>query len=290
MAKENTVFMYGIITERPTVKISSETKEFVVGRIKLLTVRRSYASEELRLKGAPRTDVQHVITRNPAIIEKRIVPLKEGDIVLVKGSICTRETQKKFRCPHCGVTNIYEGSVMVYIDPIFIEKTDETDINSTEAAEKLLSKAEISNYAFIFGTLCRDPHYYIEEGRKEECDFQIAVNRKRRIIEDGPEKTTDYPYVKTYGPKTKEYSEVLHTGSEIFINGAIQSREIDMVKTCGNTECGQQFEAKGATMEIIPYSIEYLKNCNIPTKDEEEEEFLDYDEFFDFSEEGESES
>lgn len=258
--------MMGRLIEKPTIKINAK-KEFVVGRIKLLTVRRSWANEELRLKGTPRTDVQYIITRNAAMIEKYLVPLTEGDIVLVKGSLCTRETKKKFTCPHCGVTNVYEGSVMVYVDPIFLEKINESDLTEEEANEKLLSKAEISNYAFIFGTLCRNPEYYSSEGKKEECDFQIATNRKRRIVEDGPDKTTDYPYVKTYGPKTKEYSETLHTGSEIFINGAIQAREITMLRRCGN--CDMDFQALGATMEIVPYSIEYLRNCDIPEYEDE---------------------
>ena len=261
MAKENTIFMMGILTEKPTIKVNTN-KEFVVARIKIMTVRRSWANEELRLRGTPRTDIQYVITRNSGMIEKYIVPLTKGDVVLVKGSLSTRETKKRFTCPHCGIMNIYEGSVMVYVDPIFIEKVNEHDLDEEKATEQLLTKAEISNYAFIFGTLCRDPEYFSEDGQKEECDFQIATNRKRRIIEDGPDKKTDYPYVKTYGPKTREYSEVLHTGSEIFINGAIQSREITMHRVCG--ECYKEFEAQGATMEIVPYSIEYVKNCDIP--------------------------
>jgi len=266
MARENTIFMYGRIMEKPLIKINSNG-EFIVARIKLLTVRRSKANEELKLLGTPRLDIQYIITRNPKIIEKRISPLREGDMVLVKGNFSTRDVKKKHVCPHCGTVNLYEGAVMIYIDPVFIEKMQNDTMTEEEARDKLLSKAEISNCAFISGTLCRNPEYYKSlDNRKEECSFQLAVSRSRRIIEDGPDKSVDYPYVKAYGKKTYEYSQVLHTGSQVFINGAIQAREITMMKECG--ECGLEFEALGATMEIVPYTIEYLNNCNIPHEED----------------------
>lgn len=284
MARGNTAILYGIIQDKPTIKIN-EKGEFVVARIKLLTVRRSKANEEMRLQGSPRTDVQYVITRNPAMIEKIIVPLRKGDVILVKGTISTREVNKKFICPYCHETNLHEGGVMNYVDPIFIERTNETPIeDEQEETEKLLSKAEISNICWIFGTLCRPPEYYqgnlgnSAERHKEECDFQIACNRIRRIKEDDPDKTTDYPYVKTFGPRSKEYSEVLHVGSEIFINGSIQAREVEMIKTC--EYCGNSFEAKGATMEIVPYSIEYIDNCDIPESKHNNEEENEIEEDF----------
>ena len=269
MAIENTVFMMGRVMEKPMIKINDK-QEFIVSRIKLLTVRRTKANNELKLMGTPRLDNQYIISRNPAIIEHRIVPLKEGDMVLVKGTLSTRETKKKYHCPHCGTLNVYEGSIMVYIDPIFIEKIQENVMTEEEATDKLLSKAEVSNYAFFSGTVCKEPEYYKSpDGRKEECSFQMAIKRKRRIIEDGPEKMTDYPHIKTYGKKAYEYYQALHTGSEILINGAIQSREIVMIKECG--ECGQEFEAPGAAMEVVPYSVEYLSNCDIPSHQDEEE-------------------
>ena len=110
---------------------------------------------------------------------------------------------------------------------------------------------------------------YTEESRKKECQFQIATNRKRRIEADGPDKRTDYPWVKTFGGLALECSEVLHVDSSIYINGAIETREITQKFVC--EECGQNFEKKGYTTEIVPYSIEYLKNCNIPEKTEEDE-------------------
>lgn len=119
--KENTVIMLGLVQKPPVIKIN-KNGEYVVGRIELLTVRRTRANEEMRLLGAPRLDTQYIISRNPIIIERRMTPIEEGDMVLVKGNMATRNTSKKYICPFCQVSNIYEGSTLIYIDPVYIEK------------------------------------------------------------------------------------------------------------------------------------------------------------------------
>lgn len=266
--KENTVIMLGLVHKPPVIKIN-KNGEYVVGRIELLTVRRTRANEEMRLLGAPRLDTQYIISRNPIIIERRMTPIEEGDMVLVKGNMATRNTSKKYICPFCQVSNIYEGSTLIYIDPVYIEKVESKYENIEDAKNSLLGKSEISNNILVAGNVCREPVYYCSpDGRKEECEFQLAVGRKRRIIEDGPDKTTDFPFVKCYGKSSLEYSQVLQVGSEIFINGAVQAREIEMLKQCQN--CGEEFIAQGATMEIVPYSIEYGYECNIPEPKKEE--------------------
>lgn len=282
--KENTVIMLGLVQKPPVIKIN-KNGEYVVGRIELLTVRRTKANEEMRLLGAPRLDTQYIISRNPIIIERRMTPIEEGDMVLIKGNMATRNTSKKYICPFCQVSNIYDGSTLIYIDPVYIEKVESKYENTENAKESLLGKSEISNNILVAGNVCREPVYYCSpDGRKEECEFQLAVGRKRRIIEDGPEKTTDFPFVKCYGKNALEYSQVLKVGSEIFINGAVQAREIEMLKQCKN--CGEEFIAKGATMEIVPYSVEYGYECNIPGPKIEEIEKIS-DDNCDISDNGE---
>ena len=275
--KENTVIMLGQVVKPPVIKVN-KSGEYVVGRIELLTVRRTKANEEMRLLGAPRLDTQYIISRNPIIIERRMTPIEQGDMVLVKGNMATRNTSKRYICPFCQVPSIYEGSTLIYIDPVYIEKVESKYDDIEEAKQSLLGKSEISNNILVAGNVCREPIYYKSaDGRKEECEFQIAVGRKRRIIEDGPEKTTDFPFVKTYGKNSLEYSDVLKVGSEIFINGAVQAREIEMLKICQN--CNEEFIAQGATMEIVPYSIEYGYDCNIPAPQTDDIEKYPEDEY-----------
>ena len=269
MARENTVILYGRVIQKPAIYVDSNTNQITSGQITLTTLRRSYATSELILKGAIRLDVPCVFSRNEKIIRNQMADIEQGDMVMVKGSLRTQESSRRYICPYCGNEHVKEGAVIVYIDPIHIKRL-ETGCDEKAGFELLRNNDEISNQIFIFGTLCREPSYYTnEESRKKECQFQIATNRKRRIEADGPDKRTDYPWVKTFGGLALECSEVLHVDSSIYINGAIETREITQKFVC--EECGQNFEKKGYTTEIVPYSIEYLKNCNIPEKAEEDE-------------------
>lgn len=127
---------------------------------------------------------------------------------------------------------------------------------------------EISNEIRIFGTLCRDPEFYENENKKE-CQFEIASNRIRRIKEDEADKKTDYIWVKCYGPEAQQHTEVLHMGSEVYIGGAIRNRNIKLSLICPH--CGTVCQKNGSSTEIIPYHVEYIKNCDIPFSEVEEE-------------------
>lgn len=271
MAKENTVYLCGYVQQNPTVRMSTE-REFISGKIILTTIRRSYVSEEMFLKGNVRWDSPCVFSRNAKLIEKQIMDVNEGDIIYVKGTVSTMETPKKYRCanPACNHVTVKENGVVVYVDPVFINKIAHFD-NQKEALEFLKGLDEISNQVYIMGTLCREPVYYeSEDTKKKECQFQIASNRNRHILEDDPDKRTDYPWIKTFGKKAEEYMEALHTGSSIYINGAIETREITTTITC--EECGLEYERPGLSMEIVPYHIEYMQNCIIPAPQNEGED------------------
>lgn len=139
----------------------------------------------------------------------------------------------------------------------------------------LVSRQEISNQVYIMGTLCMEPEYYAnEDNRLQTCQFPIASNRIRRIIEDGAEKKTDYPWVKCFGPMAEQHSMCLHINSTIFINGAIEARDIEISMICEN--CQESFLAKSSSIEIVPYHIEYIDDCIIPESDRIYEE--EYDE------------
>ena len=269
MAKENTVYLCGYTEQNPVVKINTE-REFLSGKIILTTIRRSYATEEMFIKGNIRWDSPCVFTRNPKIIEKQIMDVDAGDIILVKGTLCTMETPKRFKCPNpdCNHITVKENGVVVYVDPIYIKKIGHCE-TPDEAYELLKEMNEMSNLVHIMGTLCREPMYYEDpDTKKKECQFQIASNRNRHILEDDPEKRTDYPWCKSFGKRAEEYAAALHTNSSIYINGAIETREIVNNITC--EACGLQYEKPGVSMEIIPYHGEYMQNCTIPNRLDED--------------------
>ena len=267
MAKENTVYLYGRVLVPPNIRIDTDGN-YLSGKIILHTVRRSAASKELLLQGERRWDYLAVLSKHAKLIKDRMADLEEGDMVQVKGTLCTYEKIKHFTCPHCKEVTDRDG-VIIYVDPIFIKRC-EIGVSQEEGYRLIEDSEEISNQVKIMGTLCREPQLYENPKNKQmECDFQIASNRNRHILEDNPEKRTDYPWVKTYGKQAVDYYEALHVNSTVYIDGALQARSVKREFVCEN--CGEVFEAVDSAIDIIPYNLEYLKDCNLPGSNSEEE-------------------
>lgn len=271
MAKENTVQLYGRVIQEPVRRMDTEGN-YLSCKILLTTLRRTYATKELLLRGVPRWDTLCVLSRNAHLIKHQMADIKEGDMILIKGSLVTQEIIKRFICTECGEITKRQG-VVIYVDPIFVKQC-ETGLPETKAYEMVQNAIEISNQIRIMGTLCREPELYNEEvengKQRTECTFQIASNRNRHILEDNPEKRTDYPWVRAFGPTALEYYNALHINSSVYIDGAIQVRT-DIQREIVCDECGALFTRPDTATEIIPYNIEYLKNCDIPESEREEE-------------------
>lgn len=264
MAKENTAYLYGVVVNDPVIRVNSKD-EFVDGRISITTVRRTF-EKDLILTGKMKYSTIIVYTKNPEVVEKIYNEgIQVGDMVMVKGTLCTMPSKKRFICPSCNQEIIVSGTTSVFVEPVYIKRC-EAD-NTEEEAQNLLDEAfEISNMLFIYGKLCKDPEYF-NDGTKRECYFQIASNRKRRI--DYLEESTDYPWVCCLGRIADEANKVLHVGSEIYIHGNIQRRKTIRNVLCGN--CGYVPVRDSAT-EIVPYAIEYGEDCNIDALRKESEE------------------
>lgn len=267
MAKENTVYLYGRVLVPPSIRIDTDGN-YLSGKIILHTVRRSAASKELLLQGERRWDYIAVLSKHAKLIKDRMADLEEGDMVQVKGTLCTYEKIKQFICPHCGEV-INRDGVIIYVDPIFVKRC-EIGVSQEEGYRLIEDSEEISNQVKIMGTLCREPQLYENPKNKQmECDFQIASNRNRHILEDTPEKRTDYPWVKAYGNHAVDYYEALHVNSTVYIDGALQARSVKREFVC--EKCGEVFEAVDSAIDIIPYNLEYLKDCRLPDSNSEEE-------------------
>lgn len=141
----------------------------------------------------------------------------------------------------------------------------------------LLWMAEISNRIFLIGNLCNDPAYNPIDNGGRVCTYQLGINRKVFIRDDDPSVRADFPWIKSLGVQADKDYEALKKGSLVYIDGAVQARkDFIVMKTC--EYCGSLCEKKDSSMEIVPYSVEYLKNCiTIETEDDRDEipEFLD---------------
>lgn len=196
-----------------------------------------------------------IMSRNQDMIEK-IITWHKNDIVNIKGAIATRTVMKESTCPFCKQKNYKEG-LNTYVEPIFGEKLFTTQDDSS-SIRYLNTIREISNEVKIFGNLTREPKKIKIRNGPVVTQYPLAVRRKFIIREDSPSVETDFPWVKVYGQNAISDRERLRTSSQVYIDGILQSRGINMKSTCLN--CGQRYEWKARALEIVPYETEYVKD------------------------------
>ena len=257
MAKENMVLLHGQVQIPPKIYVN-KNKELTKAVYALKTIRRPYFNGKL-VASKLYFDCPVIYTKNLQMIELSST-LALGDMVDIRGVICTQDVIKTTICGECSHKNSSQGN-MVYIAPIYICRR-EHELTPDAGLELLKERCEVSNVVMTIGTLCRDPEFYVSEQKKTSAQYQLAVNRRYRIIEDPPDKKTDYPWVKTFGPQALKDAECLQTSSVVYINGSLQTR--DVVRTTVCEKCGAQYTWNEAAMEIVPFSTEYLAGCLLP--------------------------
>ena len=265
MAKENLVLLHGQICTIPKIFANTDG-ELIKAIFSIKVLRRPMTGGHI-LSDKLFYDCPVILTRNEEMI-KQCSDLQLGDMVDIRGVLSTREVVKTTLCPMCSVKNSIEGT-MTYITPIYICRR-EKELSEEEGISLLRERNEISNLILVIGTLCREPEIYLNEKNRAYAQYQIASNRKYRIREDPPDKKTDYPWIKTNGEQALKDSESLHVGSQIYINGALQTREILRNSICDN--CQHQYEWNDSATEIIPYSIEYFADCDTEEGDKTHEQ------------------
>jgi len=256
MAKENYVVLHGQLFDKARIYINSEG-EAKRATFALRVIRRPFATGEGQIRtGKWNVDYPTILTSDPELI-KIASTLEKGDMVDVRGVLTTREVTKKAICPN-GHQVSWQGN-FVFITPIYICRREQR-LNEDEGLKLLRERAEISNVTMIIGTLCRDPIFH-EYSNKEGCmaQYQIAANRRYHIRDGHDAERTDYPWVKTINRQARDDYAHLRMNSTVFINGAIQTREVERSIVC--EECGEEFPIKETVTELFPYAVEYLMNC-----------------------------
>lgn len=222
-----------------------------------------------------------IMTRDEKIMAE-IDTWQSNDTVHVKGVLACKKIRKVSRCAFCNAKNVVDGT-LVYVNPIYARKLGHVD-SEAEMMKFLTDNREISNQAYIFGTLCRDPKKIKNSKGMRVVQYQIAMNRKFKIKEDPPEIKADYPWVKCYGANAEEDKKHLKIGSEIFVDGLLQTRSVQRKAVCGQVTgddgepvrgedgkllirknpdgtkdgCGATYNWKDRATEIVPYDTEYL--------------------------------
>lgn len=269
MAKENSIILIGKIMDNPTIAYSEKYQSYKISW-KMEVFRRNQRTDYPRIK---------IYGLNKFIAERIIEDLKSNKnaYTIVRGMISTKMVQKFVKCPNCGKEKsvfILETDVIAFAPPVVLAG----NYNSEELKE-------LSNNANIIGIVCSDPFKRNCSSGTSLTQFQIVIHRKFHVKEQS-ERKDDYPWVKTFSNQADESAAHLKIGSQIYINGALQTRESQRNTVCD--ECKSKITYSENVAEIVPYNIEYLSNCvfesslnsnNIKTKKEFIHLFLKINEF-----------
>lgn len=285
MAKHNIVNLYGVLLSPPTITYDEKEKKYTKGLCVLIVIG---AEKDLRNFDKVKYysySCPVIMTQNEKHIEE-MLKLHQWDIVEIKGTVSTKDVIKNSTCSHCGGVNKVHGKV-VTIQPMyiglrgFIEDMPEDSQDMSKIMEALKPHIEISNQATVIGTLCGDPELYmVKKGKKGGflvTQYKLAVNRKYRVLEDPSDLKTDYPWIKAYGAIAESDAKALHQGSTVFIDGLIKTRSFTRSTVCEH--CNEVYEWEDSTMEVTPYSVEYLRNF-YTSEDSKQMEEEKADEFY----------
>lgn len=251
MGRHNEVILNGMVLMPPQFK-KNEKGENVRGCVSILVIRGQRDICNNKIKNI-KYDAPMVMTENPEILDI-METLKPYMMIECKGVFTTKNISKAKICPHCKEKTSKPG-VLSYISPIYFD-VRETGLDEMGARALLERKCEISNSITAIGTVVKEPEFYKDENLSA-MEYTIAINRKFYVQEDSTMSKTDYPVVKTFGHKAEEDHKRIKVGTELLINGMLQTKEFKNKIQCEH--CGEINEFKDTSMEIIPYATEYLK-------------------------------
>lgn len=257
MARHNIVSIFGMIVGDPTIIKDRDTGEYKKGLANIILVRgERKVGDSTDDDGSLRYDRPMLFSGNPEIIAK-MENLKQNDLVEIKGFLTTMNISKKTTCTHCGTTNSAPGT-MTFISPIYLD-IRKTDSTQRDSLIELKEHMEISNQVLLIGNLCDEVKYYKERGFHESL-YQLAVNRKFYLNDGMANIRTDYPFVRSFGENAELDAKSLYKGSCVLVDGRIHTRSYSRASACQNPNCGEEYLWTDNTIEVIPYSVEYLQN------------------------------
>ena len=257
MARYNSVTLFGIVTELPVITRDPETGEarYGLGTLKVIRGGRSASDGK-----------QYAVYASPTIFTKEELFVREMetwklyDLVYISGMFATTIINKTSTCTTCGQKNREEGS-FAYVQPILM-RVQQHFRDEDSAVNELKHLLLASNRFVGVGGLGKDPKRVVLKTKigkqKVVCQYPIVLNRLIYVAADPAEKKNDFPWVKSYGKHCDEDYFRLMKGSSVMIDGFLQTRHVRKHAVCAY--CGQEYDWKDTTLEIVPYEVEYLQN------------------------------
>ena len=250
MARENTITIVGKMSSPVSVALNKVHE----------TYRVAFNVETLRRNG--RTDYPRINVFGLSEEQARKIydEFKIGEFVMIRGMVSTKMAKKVIKCEGCGKE--YESDALVteviaYSMPVHLQGEYEAE-----------SLKEFANNLHMIGAVCSEIQSRKSPSGVSMTQYQVAVNRKYHVKEK--EDKTDFPWIKTFGKQAEEDEKHLKLSSQVYINGAIQTREVNKTIVCD--ECESQIKYIENLGEIVPQDVEYLNNCVFDEENKEEKE------------------
>jgi len=205
-----------------------------------------------------RVDTPAIATSNQAMMAemKKMCP---GDMYFIKGTLVTLNGNARFVCPVCG-KEFLVPAMYTFVNPTCIIGFDDLRaIAWDRAIESIIARKEISNHVAVMGRVSGDVRAFQTDQGQLIVNYSLDVQRKFHIKEDRSDVKHDFPVIKTYGPVAKDNYYHVVDGSEVMVDGMLQTRTFKRTITC--PECENTAEYDDSTTEVVAYSTEYLYGC-----------------------------
>lgn len=295
MAQHNIGHFYGMVNTIPSVIRDNETHKIKSVTLHILTVSSGLRKYAGGMEGNfPEYNQIMIRSGAPGMVD-RLAKVRQYDIVIIKGSINTRNVPKITTCPGCmqryniaqscvnseddgnvsSSEKKYSSGMITFVTPI------ELDIRNTEFGDKakFINESQMSENekSDSFDALIEEALGFLMERREMSNEiqlignlcadpvswqngmvtaYQLGVNRKFYLKDDDPSTSTDYPYIRSMGQQADNDIEALHEGSLVLVDGFLKIRRFKRVTVC--PYCSQKKEWTDKVLEVVPYSVEYL--------------------------------
>ena len=277
MAQHNIAHFYGMIQRDPTVT-KDQQGNVTSASVYIATARSSRVFDDRNNNNMVEFDQVMLFSAYPPMAEQ-MSKTRTNDIVIIKGTVNTRNTPKIITCENCGNRFFVTGDGMdenprntgmiTFVTPIELDIRD-TGLTSEEAQAMLVAHREMSNEGLLVGRLCSDPRQW--EGGNATA-YQLGINRKFYVRDDDPSTHADFPYIRSYGKQAYADFDSLKKGSLVLVDGLVCMRRFLRSSRCPH--CGQQKEWKDKVLEVVPYTVEYLDGYRTPQERQQGDEIGD---------------
>lgn len=200
-----------------------------------------------------------IMTKSPDMIVEINQRIHAGDMVSIKGMLCTADVMRKFICGNddCG-EEYQDAGYTCYVHPIHIMKIKDA-MAEDDANIYIHENAEVSNEVTLDGTVCSEV-FFREE--RNYTYYKLGVRRSFHILEDNAEKRVDYPAINTYQAQAVRDHFCVHRGTRMNVRGAIRVRDVKRVIPC--PYCGTEEERIYKVLEVVASNVNYTANWDSP--------------------------